>query len=242
MGGATMPTALITGASRGLGLEFTRQYAADGWRVIAACRDPGAATALRDVETGADGRVTVHTLDVTDHGAIDALARELSGVVIDLLLNNAGVMEPDDITFGNMDYDMWSEIFGINLLAPTHMAEAFVENVARSDHKLIITVTSGLGSITINRPGERLAPGNLYMYRTSKAAVNMMMRGISIDLKERGVIAAVVSPGHVRTDMGGPEAHLGPEESIVAVRNVIDGLSLADAGKFYFYNGEEHPW
>jgi NAD(P)-dependent dehydrogenase (short-subunit alcohol dehydrogenase family) len=237
-----MPTALITGASRGLGLEFTRQYAADGWRVFAACRNPAKADALRDIESGAGGRVQVRALDVTDHAQIDALARELDGEAIDLLLNNAGVMEPHDVTFGNIDYDMWAGVFETNLLAPTHMAEAFVEHVARSERKLIVTLSSGLGSITINRPGERLAPGNLYMYRTSKSAVNMVMHGLSFELKERGITAVVVSPGHVRTDMGGPQARLGIEESIASVRDVIGGLSVADSGKFLFYNGEEHPW
>lgn len=237
-----MPTALITGASRGLGLEFTRQYAADGWHVFAACRDPAGASALRDIEAGAGGRVRVHALDVTDHARIESLARELAGEAIDLLLNNAGVMEPHDVTFGNMDYEMWAGVFETNLLAPTHMAEAFVDHVAGSGRKLIVTLSSGLGSITINRPGERLAPGNLYMYRTSKAAVNMVMRGLSFDLKNRGITAVVVSPGHVRTDMGGPQAGLGAEESIAALRKLIDGLSIGDTGKFFFYNGEEHPW
>lgn len=237
-----MPTALITGTSRGLGLEFTRQYAADGWRVFAACRDPAGANALRDIEAGAEGRVRVLALDVTDHGRIESLARELAGEPIDLLLNNAGVMEPHDITFGNMDYEMWAGIFEINLLAPSHMAEAFVEHVAGSGRRLIVTLSSGLGSVALNQAGERLAPGNLYMYRTSKAAVNMVMRGLSFELKDRGVTAVVVSPGHVRTDMGGPKARLGPEESIAALRQLIDGLSIADSGKFFFYDGEEHPW
>ena len=237
-----MPTALITGAGRGLGLEFTRQYAAEGWRVFAACRDPAGAGALRDIEAGAEDRVRVLTLDVTDHARIESLARELAGETIDLLLNNAGVMEPHDITFGNMDYEMWADIFEINLLAPSHMAEAFVDHVAGSGRKLIVTMSSGLGSVTLNQAGERLAPGNLYMYRTSKAAVNMVMRGLSFELKDRGVTSVVVSPGHVRTDMGGPKAGLGAEESITALRQLIDGLSLADTGKFLFYNGEEHPW
>lgn len=237
-----MPTALITGASRGLGLEFTRQYAADGWRVFAACRNPAKADALRGIEASAEGRVQVRALDVTDHAQIDALAQELAGEAIDLLLNNAGVMEPHDVTFGNIDYGMWEDVFETNLLAPTHMAEAFVEHVARSERKLIVTLSSGLGSITINRPGERLAPGNLYMYRTSKAAVNMVMRGLSFELKDRGITAVVVSPGHVRTDMGGPQARLGAEESIASVRKVIGGLSVADTGRFIFYDGEEHPW
>ena len=237
-----MPTALITGAGRGLGLEFTRQYAADGWHVFATCRDPAGARALRDIEAGAKDRVRVLALDVTDHERIESLARELAGETIDLLLNNAGVMEPHDITFGNMDYEMWASIFDINLLAPSHMAEAFVDHVAGSGRKLMVTLSSGLGSVALNQAGERLAPGNLYMYRTSKAAVNMVMRGLSFELKDRGVTAVVVSPGHVRTDMGGPKAGLAAEESIAALRNLIGGLSIADSGKFFYYNGEEHPW
>lgn len=237
-----MPTTLITGAGRGLGLEFTRQYAADGWRVFAACRDPAGASALRDIEAGAEGRVRVLALDVTDHDRIESLARELAGETIDLLLNNAGVMEPHEITFGNMDYGMWEDIFEINLLAPSHMAEAFVDHVAGSGRKLIVTLSSGLGSMSLNESGSRLAPGNLYMYRTSKAAVNMVMHGLSFELKDRGVTSVVVSPGHVRTDMGGPKAGLGPEESITALRKLMDGLSIVDSGKFYYYNGDDHLW
>ena len=237
-----MPTALITGASRGLGLEFTRQYAEDGWRVFATCRDPAGASALRGIEAGSEGRVQVNALEVTDHAQIDSLARELSGEALDLLLNNAGVMEPHDVTFGNIDYDLWAKVFEVNLLAPTHMSEAFAEHVARSDRKLIVTITSGLGSLDENQAGGRLPPGNLYMYRTSKAAVNMVARGMAADLKDRGITAVAVSPGHVRTDMGGPQARLGREEAIGSVRTLIDGLSLEDSGKFYFYDGSEHAW
>ena len=237
-----MPTAFITGASRGLGLEFTRQYAAEGWRVFAACRDPAGANDLRDIAAAAEDRVRILTLDVTDHERVESLARELAGETIDLLLNNAGVMEPHDITFGNMDYGMWAGIFEINLLAPTHMAEAFVDHVAGSGRKLIVTLSSGLGSVALNEAGSRLAPGKLYMYRTSKAAVNMVMRGLSFELKDRGVTSVVVSPGHVRTDMGGPKARLGPEESIASLRELIDGLSIADSGKFFSHDGGELPW
>lgn len=238
-----MPSVLISGANRGLGLEFARQYAAVGWRVFAACRDPATAAELAALAKGAKGKVTLHRLDVLDFDSIDALARELSGETVDLLINNAGIMEKAaDMPFGKIDYDRWEEVFKTNTLAPAKMTQSFIPQLERSGKKLVVTLSSGLGSMTDNDDGKRLKPGGLYLYRTSKAAMNMTMRNLSFGLKPRGIAAVVISPGHVRTDMGGPSAALGIEESISSVRKVLDGLTIADTGKFFFYDGREYPW
>jgi NAD(P)-dependent dehydrogenase (short-subunit alcohol dehydrogenase family) len=237
-----MPTVLISGANRGLGLEFARQYAEAGWTVHACCRAPETADVLNAIGDGASGNVTVHTLDVGDVASIQSLADKLGDTPVDLLLNNAGQMEGSDIKFGSIDYDLWEQIFRANLIGPTKMAEAFVDAVAASEFKRIVTLSSGLGSLTENSIGGRLAPGGLYLYRSSKTAANMMTSSLAHDLKDRGITAIVVSPGHVRTDMGGPKARLGIEESITSVRNVIDKLTIADSGKFFFYDVSKHSW
>lgn len=238
-----MPSVLITGASRGLGLEFARQYAAEGWRVLAVCRSPGTAAELKDLAARHPGTVTLHRADMQDFATIDALAKELSAEPVDLLLNNAGIMEKAaDMPFGKIDYALWEKVFQTNTLAPAKMTQAFLPNLEKGARKLVATLSSGLGSMADNTGGKRLKPGGLYLYRTSKAAMNMTMRNLSFPLKARGIASIVISPGHVRTDMGGPSAALGIEESITSVRRVLAGITLADTGKFFFYNGREYPW
>ncbi|MBM3503413.1 MAG: SDR family oxidoreductase [Alphaproteobacteria bacterium] len=237
-----MPSILITGANGGLGVELTRQYSADGWRVLAAVRDPARASDLDPIVRASGGGVTLHRLDVNDRAQITALAKDLASESIDVLLNNAGLMESWDYTFGRIDYALWERILRTNLIAPVNVANAFLAHVARSERKLVVTLSSGLGSMTDNTWGKRLSPGRLYMYRSSKAAMNMATKCLSFDLKPRGVAAVVITPGHVRTRMGGPGAPLAAEESITNVRKVIAGLTLKDSGKFFFYTGSEYPW
>ena len=150
-------------------------------------------------------------MDVTDPASIHATATELNGQAIDLLLNNAGVIGPPGQIIGNIDYDAWAEVLAINTIGPMRVSEAFVEHVARSDRKLIVTLTSGMGSIADNTSGGSI------VYRSSKAAVNMVMRSLAIDLAPRGITCVVMNPGWVRTDMGGPNATLEPSESIGAL-------------------------
>jgi NAD(P)-dependent dehydrogenase (short-subunit alcohol dehydrogenase family) len=227
-----MPTVLITGANRGLGLEFARQYAADGWRVIACARQADAPALRQLAATG--GSVSTHALDVSDFAAIDALAAELSGTPIDVLLNVAGVMGSKG--FGATDYAEWSRVLTVNVLAPMKMAEAFVEHVAASEHKKIVTLTSRMGSIGDN------TSGGYYAYRSSKAAANAVMKSLALDLAGRGIIAVPIHPGWVRTDMGGPSAPLATPDSAVGMRRVIAGLTAADSGRFLQYEGREIPW
>lgn len=236
------PCTLITGAGRGLGYELVRQYAKEGWRVHAACRRPESAAALRDLARSRDGgEIEVHPLDVTSDESVRALADALRDERIDLLLNNAGVFGPRSPgsgrgqSFGSLDFDAWMQVLDTNVLGPMRVAEAFADGVARSREKLIVTVTSGMGSIERNEGGS-------YLYRTSKAAVNCAMRGLSRDLRARGVIVVLLHPGWVRTDMGGPGAALVPEESVAGMRRVIAGLGPASSGGFFDWQGRSIPW
>ncbi len=231
-----MSTVLITGASRGLGLEYARQYAAAKWRVHACCRDPDSADALNDLAARSAGAVTVHRLDVVDHGRIDALAEALGDEPVDVLLNNAGIYGGGHKEFGKIDYPRWEETLRVNSLAPLRMVEAFVEHVARSGRKLVVCMSSRMGSMAAN------TGGGSYVYRSSKAALNAVARSLAADLGNRGITVVVLSPGWVATDMGGAGAPLGPEESVRGMRSLIDRFSPADSGRFFGHDGAEIPW
>lgn len=227
-----MPSVLITGANRGLGLEFTRQYAADDWRVFAACRDPAGARDLAAVE----GDVSAETLDVDDGPQVAALANKLSGQPIDVLINNAGIYGPKDVTRDTVDYDAWGQVFRTNAMSPLAVSAAFAANVAQGGQKKIITLSSIMGSIAEND-----SSGD-FIYRSSKAAVNAVMKSLAGDLKSEGITVAVLHPGWVRTDMGGPDAAIEAPESVTGMRAVIAGLKESDSGRFLNYDGTEIPW
>jgi NAD(P)-dependent dehydrogenase (short-subunit alcohol dehydrogenase family) len=229
-----MSTVLVTGAGRGIGHEFARQYAADGWTVIATVRDAAKGAAL-----AALGRtVEVHLLDVTDRAAIDRLARDLKGQAIDLLLCNAGIYGPSggEQEFGAVEWGTWAKVLETNVMAPLALAEAFVDHVAASEKKLIVMISSSLGSI-----GES-SSGGAYMYRSSKAALNAIAKDLSIDLGHRSIIVVAVNPGWVKTDMGGSGANLTPETSVGCMRELFARLKGDDTGKFFDYSGMEIPW
>jgi NAD(P)-dependent dehydrogenase (short-subunit alcohol dehydrogenase family) len=230
----SIQTVLITGAGRGLGLEFARQYSAAGWRVFACARTPAKSEALAELAKDSARKITVYALDVSDHAAIDDLARGLTGTPIDVLLNVAGLQSLSG--FGKANYPAWTEVFRVNTLAPMKLAEAFVEQLAASDQKKIVTLSSILGSIAENDSG------GMYGYRSTKAAVNAVMRTLSIDLAARGIIAVPMHPGWVRTDMGGPRAPIDAQTSVAGMIRVIAGLTSAQTGKFLSYTGEALPW
>jgi len=223
-----MGTVLITGAARGLGLDFTRQYAAKGWKVHACARNPAA---MKDV----DGDIHHHRLEVTDYDAVKALAAKLSGEAIDVLICNAGVSRPAAAALGSLDPAAWRETFEVNTLAPLMMAEAFVDHIARSKDRKLIAISSRLGSITHCNSGR-------YAYRASKTALNMEWKGLSVDTASKGLICVVMHPGWVKTDMGGAQATLTIAESVPAMVKVIDGLKASDNGRFINYDGSEIPW
>jgi len=232
-----MNTALITGANRGIGLEFAAQYAADGWRVLACSRDPEKSDALGKLAAQYPGLITVHALDVADHAQIEHLAQLLEGEAIDLLINNAGIY-PDSDTggFGHTDYEEWMQVFRVNTMAPLKMAETFASQIRRGKGRTIVSISSKMGSIADNSGG-----GN-YLYRASKAALNMVVKSLSVDLKPLGITAVIFHPGWVQTDMGGPNALISAAQSVSGMRRVIGQLTLADSGKFLAYDGQEIAW
>lgn len=232
-----MKTTLITGANRGIGLEFARQYAMDGWRVFTSCRNPAVADALNRLAAQYPNRITIYPLDVANHQQIEQLAQILSNQTIDVLINNAGVYPPEQgDAFGKMDYAAWAHTFEVNTMAPLRMVEAFIRQVSASQLKTVITVTSKMGSIADNRGG------GSYGYRSSKAAVNSVMKSLSIDLSASGVIAVLLHPGWVRTDMGGPNGLISVEKSVTGMRHVISRLKFEDSGKFYAFDGQVVAW
>lgn len=238
-----MPNVLITGANRGLGFGLAKLYVDDGWRVFACCRNPEGADELNAVADQSSGTLTVHRVDVEDHASIDALAASLKSEPLDVLLNVAGyygkhiVTEPGGLQeFGTSDYAEWDKIFRINISGPMKVSEALIENVAASDQKKLITLSSILGSIGGNDVGK------MYPYRASKAAVNAMMKSMALDLKERGITAVPLHPGWVRTEMGGPHADIDAETSVAGMKKVIADLKPEDAGRFLAYDGSELPW
>jgi NAD(P)-dependent dehydrogenase (short-subunit alcohol dehydrogenase family) len=162
--------------------------------------------------------------------------QELHGTPVDLLINNAGTAGKPGQTTGNIDYANWLQVLEVNTVGPVRVVEASADLVARSERRLIVTITSGMGSLTDNTEGGSIA------YRTSKAAVNMAMRSVAVDLARRGITCIVVHPGWVRTDMGGSSAPLTPEQSVSGMRRVIARLSTRDSGKFFNYDGREHSW
>jgi len=226
-------TVLITGANRGIGLEFTRQYAKDGWQVLACCRSPQSASELKQLAASSIN-IKVLALDVNDFSQIDSLAKELRGQSIDLLINNAGIYP--DSSWGQIDYDDWAQAFKINAMAPLKMTEAFLDNVTASQLKKIVTLSSKMGSLDDN------TSGGSYIYRTSKTAVNMVMKSLAIDLKPKGIASTVLHPGWVQTDMGGPNGLINTEQSVAGLRKVIDQLTLQNSGRFIAYDGKEIAW
>lgn len=230
-----MPTLLITGANRGIGLELTRQYLADGWQVIACCRHPDNAPELNQL-TQQYSTLSLHQLDVSDEQGIAQLADELKQQPIDLLLNNAGIYGGSGNKLGAMESPQWLEVLRVNTIAPLLMAQAFLQQVSGSDKKIIATISSKVGSIADNQSGSN------YMYRSSKTAVNQAMKSLSIDVAAMGVTAVVLHPGWVLTDMGGPNALIDTETSARGLKTVLDNLTMEQSGRFINYDGEEIPW
>ena len=224
-----MTTIMITGASRGLGLEFARQFYSEECRVIATCRNPKNANELNAI-----GDIDIHSLDVTDDKSVANLADKLRGENIDILINNAGVIGQRE-GFGRLDYDIWAETMDTNVFGPMRVAEAFRDNVMNSERKQMIFITSRMGSITEAVP-------NAYVYRSSKAALNMAVKCLSAELGEQGLIAVLFHPGHVQTDMGGKAAPVMPHTSIEAMKNQIVALTRDDNGSFLSYDGRQIPW
>lgn len=228
---------LVTGSNRGLGLEWVRQYAGLGWRVYATCRFPEQATDLHEL-AGQHDNISIHQLDVTRADHIQQLASELHNIPLDMLVNNAGVYYErwGKDKLGSIDYAAWQDTFNVNTLGAARMTEALRSSLAHSQKRLVVTITSTMGSIEDNKTP------NDYAYRSSKAALNAVMKGMVYELEPLGIGILLVHPGWVRTRMGGSEGTYSVEESVHNMRKLVEGFQPADSGRFYRYDGTIIPW
>ncbi|CAB4876082.1 unannotated protein [freshwater metagenome] len=234
-------TACITGANRGIGLELSRQYLDAGWDVIATARNLDALDDLTDLAQE-HPNLRIEQLDLGDQASVSAFADRLGNQPIDLLINNAGIFGPlpfvENIQkqrFGTVDFQVWADVLAVNTLGTLNVTQALVENVAASSKKLIVTLSSGAGSI-----GDSDRPA--IAYTSSKAALNKAMTIVARTLKDRQIVVAIMCPGYVRTRMGLGGGDVEVEESVSGLRSLISGLTMADSGTFRRYNGDVIPW
>ena len=230
-----MPSVLITGSNRGLGLEWARQYAQEGWRVFATCRHPLDALSLQELGRKY-GKVTLHRLDVTKIEDIRSVQWELEDQVIDILVSNAGIyLDKRKSGIGGFRFDDWLRTFEVNTLGGLRVMEALIGNLAKSSRRLILAISSHMGSIAdIHEAGH-------YYYRSSKAALNAAMAGLAAELKPRGIGVLILHPGGVKTRMG-PSSGISPEESVGGMRHIAERFRLEDSGAFLRYDGVKLPW
>ena len=226
---------LITGASRGIGLELTRQYSAKPeWQVIATCRNPAKAKELIELKEQ-QGNIDVLTLDITSPESVMTLADSVKGLAIDVLINNAGMYGPNAPLLA-VDIEAWHKVFHINCIGPIHLAQQLHGNLEQGLLKKIVTISSDMGSIQKN------TGGGAYLYRSSKSALNSAMYSLSLDLKSAGFTILMVHPGHVKTDMGGPNAKIEVLDSAQGIIELIRSCSIEDSGTFFDWTGAQLPW
>lgn len=236
-----MPTVLVTGANRGLGLEFTRQYAGDGWEVYATARAPEKSDELQRFVKDYS-KVTVHGLDITDDQSVQGLADALDGEPIDVLILNSGVYPREGQNIGQIDYEGWRTAFETNVLGTIHVIEALLDNVAASERKEIAVISSSMASLRAVQGGSVAQAGTSYQYRSTKTALNMAMSVLAKELQPRGISVVMFDPGWVKTDMGGPHAQLTPKESIAGMRKVLAGNAMELSGQFLGHDGSLRAW
>jgi len=228
-----METVVITGANRGIGLELSRRYLESGRVVIAGCRNPSAATELRQL--AGDKTLSVFGLDVSSESSVDSFASQIGDTKVDILINNAGVMGGDRQSVSDIDYAAWLSTFRINTLAPMQLAAALKANLCSSVRPRVVTISSQMGALSRKSRGA-------FAYRSSKAAVNKVMQVLALEWEEDSIVCCPIHPGWVRTDMGGPKADIDVAESALGIVTLIDKLSMDETGKFFCWNGEEHAW
>ena len=226
-------TVLITGANRGLGLEFVRQYSQLGWLVLACSRDPSKASELKVLQEE-HSSIEIFQLDVEKLNEIESLSNTLKDRTIDILINNAGIYRSGSL--GNLDTNEWIESFKVNTIAPYIVIESFLNHVMKSDLKKIISITSKMGSIDDN------TSGGSYIYRTSKTALNSMMKSMTHDLESHGISTLTLHPGWVKTDMGGSNAWIDTTESVTGMIEQIKKLSQENSGRYLDYSGKTIKW
>ncbi len=231
----TNPAILITGANRGIGLELTEQFAKDGWQVLACCRNPADAGQLQALSER-DPAIELHALDVTNYEQMASLADQLGNRPIDILLSNAGIYGSKGVGFGEVDAQEWRQVLEVNTIAPLMLVQTFVEQVAASQQKLVAVISSKVGSIADN------SSGGSYIYRSSKTAVNQVVKSLSIDLAGRDITVISLHPGWVKTDMGGTNAEISTDESVSGLKSILQSAGLAQSGQFIEFDGSSIPW
>jgi NAD(P)-dependent dehydrogenase (short-subunit alcohol dehydrogenase family) len=227
---------LITGASRGIGLEMVRYGIEQNWRVFACCRHPQQAETLLSLAKLANGRVSVHVADMYELATIQALSYELRNEPIDMLINNAGIYGSDKNKFGHVDVQSWINTFQVNSIAPLKIAEAMIEQLRMGRQKIIACLSSKMGSMADN------GSGGSYIYRSSKAALNAVVKSMAVDLKSDGITCVALHPGWVKTEMGGPNAEITTRESVTNMFDILQSLQPADSGRFIDIDGTDIPW
>lgn len=230
-----MKTVLVTGAGRGLGLEFAKQYLEQGNRVIATARDLAKYPALQALAKQFPELLTLHTLNVTDAQSRQQLARDLDGQPIHLLINNAGVSGGWG-TLGKLDEAAWLQVLHTNAIAPIKIVEVLRDNLVNAEASTVAILSSKMGSMGDN------TSGGSYIYRSSKAALNAAAKSLAIDLAGENIKVAILHPGWVRTDMGGPNGLIDAPVSVSGMRRVIAGLTKDQCGQFFAYDGTVIPW
>lgn len=229
-----MATVLITGTNRGIGLDFVEQFLARGDKVIASCRNPSDQGALQTLAEN-NSSLQLVQLDVSSQASMEALPDQLAGAAIDVFVNNAGIYGRRE-GFGELEAESWSEVFQVNSIAPIILTQLLMENFAKGSDRKLVYLTSKMGSIGDNQGG------GSYVYRSSKAALNAAVKSLSIDLKDKGFSVALLHPGWVRTDMGGPNGLIDTKTSVTGLMKVIADLQPASSGCFLNYDGSVIPW
>ncbi|NRF62572.1 SDR family oxidoreductase [Vibrio coralliilyticus] len=226
-----MKTVLITGANRGIGLSLVKNYLAQGWQVHATYRSEKSSQDLLELE---GDNLTCHPLDVTDYQGLSEFANALPA--LDVLINNAGYYGPKGYGFGNTDIDEWRKVLEINTIAPLKLVEALFPNLQKGQLKKIACLSSKVGSMTEN------TSGGGYIYRSSKAALNSVVKSLSNDLSSQDFTVLALHPGWVQTEMGGPNALIDTQTSAAGLVEVIERADISRSGEFINYDGTALPW
>ena len=226
---------LITGTNRGIGLEFVKHYLKNNEKVIATCRNRTSAKDLLELKN-TTSNLSLLELDVSKPNSIDEFTSKIANQPIDTFINNAGVFGPKNIEFGNFNAKEWLDVFNINTIAPLLITQKILKNLRLGKDKKLVFISSKVGSIEDN------TEGGMYIYRTSKTALNQVIKSLSIDLKEENFIVVALHPGWVQTDMGGPNALIDTKTSVKGMTETIDNLTSKNSGKFYNYDGSAIPW
>jgi NAD(P)-dependent dehydrogenase (short-subunit alcohol dehydrogenase family) len=231
-----MKNVFITGTNRGLGLELVKQYLDLGRKVFATCRDLSKSIELESLRKNAEGRLEIVELNLFSDDSINEVSKTFLDQPIDLFINNAGMMGPRNITLGAVNADAWAEVFRVNTIAPLLLVQALLKNIVIGQEKKMIFVSSRVGSIQEN------SGGSMYAYRSSKTALNQVVKSLSIDLLDKNIWSVALHPGWVLTDMGGPNALIDVQKSVSGMISVIETVGSSDTGKFFNYDGSHIQW